>query len=176
MPATLVPFLVFCQALGAVIGVVTVVWGELAYLRAMRDKIIDKAERVHLIVIAHGLRFGMVLLLLASFGLVITAYQEQVVPQPAVSASYWILVAVAILIIAITWALSRKLISFAFGSALVFSGWWFLAFLTLGLFPPFTFGAAVALYVVSTAVFYAILQYIRFFSAPAGRSGGPRSV
>lgn len=166
MPTTLVPFLVYCQAIGAAIGVVTAVWGELAYIRAMRDGKIDTAERAHLAVIAHGLRFGMVLILVASFGLVIEAYRAHAVSQPVVSASYWILVALAVLVTLVTWALSRKLISFAFGSALVFSGWWFLVFLTIGKLPAVTFGVAAALYVVVTAVFYAILRYVRFLASP----------
>ena len=49
--AALVPALVYAQALGAVIGVVTVVWGELAYMRAMKDGKVDTAERAHLKII-----------------------------------------------------------------------------------------------------------------------------
>ena len=63
-----VTFLVFCQALGASVGAVTVIWGEFMYIRAMKDGEIDVAERAHLNIIAKGLRFGMTLLLLASFG------------------------------------------------------------------------------------------------------------
>ncbi len=163
----LISFLIFCQALGAIIGVVTVVWGELSYIRAMKDGKLDHAERTHLTIIAHGLRFGMVTLLLSSLGLVIEAYISKIVPQPAVSSGYWTLVVLATLVIGITWALSRKKISFAFGSALVFSGWWFLMFLTLGLLPSLTFGAAVALYVISTAVFYALLRYMRILTIPS---------
>ncbi len=160
------PFFFFCQALGALIGVVMAVWGELAYVRAMRDGRLDHAERAHLAAIAHGLRFGMLLLLLASVGLVVASYGSGLVVEPAMTASYWTLVSLAVLVIAVTWALSRKLISFAFGSALVFSGWWFLLFITFGLFPPMSFGSAAAAFVVSTAVFYGILRFLRFLSVP----------
>ena len=128
----LISLLVFCQALGALGGALAVVWGELAYVRAMRDGKIDSAERTHLRIIAHGLRFGMMLLLLSSLGLIIIAYWLRTTPQPALSASYWMLIV--------------------------------LAYLTLGLFPPISFGAAVAFFVVATAIFYAVLQSGRFLA------------
>ena len=158
--------LLFCQASGAVIGVVCVVWGEIAYLRALQDGRIDTAERAHLSVIAHGLRYGMLLLLIATLCLEIVAYLARSVPQPAVTARYWIGTLLALLVIGMTWALSRHQISFALGSALVFSGWWFLFFFLFGLLPPLTFGAAAAVYVVTTVLFSWILWYVRFLVIP----------
>ena len=164
--AALVPALVYGQALGAVIGVATAVWGELAYMRAMKDGKVDTAEHAHLQLISRGLRFGMVLLLLASLGLVIAAYKSGSAPQPAVTVSYWTFVVLVAVITWATWALSHKKVSFALGSALVFSGWWFLLFLELGFFPLLTFGATIALYVICTAIFYVLLRYLRFLNLP----------
>ena len=161
---TLVSWLVLCQALGALGGAFAVIWGELAYIRAMRDRKIDTAERAHLRVIAHGLRWGMLLILLSSFGLIIAAYTLRAAVQPALSASYWMLIALTFLIIGVSWALSRRRISFAFGSAILFAGWWFLAYLTFGLFPSISFGAAAAFFAVATALFYSILQSARFLA------------
>ena len=162
----LVTFIVFCQALGAIVGAVTAVWGEIAYVRAMKDGTIDRAERAHLRVIAHGLRFGMTLLLLASFALVVVAYLSRAAVQPALTSGYWALTIFALLVVYVTWALSRKRISFALGSAIAFTGWWFLAYLTLGLLPGISFGSSVAYFAVATAVFYAILQYARMLARP----------
>lgn len=148
--------------LGALVGAFTAVWSEIAYVRAMRDGHIDTAERAHLHVLARGLRFGMLLLLLASLGLVIADYSLHASLQSALSPSYWISVLLAFLIIGVSWALSKRRISFAFGSAIVFTAWWFLAFLILGQLPTLSFGAATALFVVATAIFYALLQYGRF--------------
>jgi len=163
---TLVAFIVFCQALGALVGACTTVWGELAYLRALRDGKIDHAERAHLRIIAHGLHFGMTLLLLASFALVVVAYVSHEAVQPALMPGYWSLTALALLIIYVSWALSRRRISFAFGSALAFTAWWFLAYLTLGWIPSLTFGATIAFFVVATAIFYGMLQYVRMLAHP----------
>ena len=157
----LVPFLIFCQALGASVGAFTAVWSEIAYIRAMRDGHIDTAERAHLHVIARGLRFGMMLLLLASLALVVTDYYLRVSVQPALSPSYWTSIGLSLLTIYGAWALSKHRISFALGSAIIFTAWWFLAFLTIGQLPVFSFGSAVAVFVVATAVFYAVLQYGR---------------
>ncbi len=162
-----VTFLVFCQALGASVGAVMVLWGEFAYIRTMRlpaqagDGKIDVAERVHLNIIAKGLRFGMTLLLLASLGLVIVAYILQATTQPALTSVYWTLIMLSFLIIGISWALSRRRVSFALGSAIIFTSWWFLSYLTLGWLPQLSFGSAVALLVVATMVTYGLFHYIR---------------
>ena len=124
--AALVSFLVFCQALGASVGALTALWSEFAYVRAMRDGKIDVAERAHLDIIAKGLRFGMALLLLASLGLVIVAYVVRAIPQPALTPSYWTLIVLALLVIGVSLALSRRRISFTLGSAIVFTAWWLL--------------------------------------------------
>src|SRR3989344_1718544 len=102
---TLVAFIVFCQALGALVGACTTGWGELASLRALRDGKIDHAERAHLRIIAHGLHFGMTLLLLASLALVVAAYPLHAAVQPAVMPIYWALIMFALLIIYVSWAL-----------------------------------------------------------------------
>ncbi|MFA6414646.1 MAG: hypothetical protein WC217_02155 [Candidatus Paceibacterota bacterium] len=160
----LVSLLVFCQALGALTGALSAVWGELAYVRAMRDGRLDHAEREHLAAIARGLRFGMSLILFSSLGLVVVAYLLHAAAQPALSGSYWLLIVLAILVTAASWALSRKQIPFALGSAVVFTGWWFLTFLTFGQVPVLSFGSAAAFFIVATAIFYAVLQYGRFLS------------
>lgn len=164
--ASFISFIVFCQALGALVGAGSTVWGEIAYIHALRDGKIDHAERQHLRVIAHGLRWGMTLLLIASFALIVVAYLSHSETQPAVTASYWTLVTFAMLIVYVSWALSRKHLSFALGSAIAFTAWWFLAYLTLGLMPALSFSATVGFFVIATGLFYAILQYARFLAHP----------
>ncbi len=160
----LIPVLIFCQALGASVGAAAAIFGELAYVRSMRDGKIDAAERAHLDGLARGLRFGMLLLLVASFALVIAAYASHASLQPALTASYWTLMALALLIIGVSFALSRRRIPFALGSAAVFAAWWFLVYLTLGQLPALSFGAAAALYVVAAALLYAMLHYARLLA------------
>ena len=157
---TLVSVLGFCQALGAIVGTSTAVWGEFAYIRAMRNGHIDFAERTHLRILGHGLRFGMLLLLGASFGLVIAAYGVHEA-QPAATAAYWMLIILAFVVIVSSFALSRRAISYTLGSVVAFTAWWFLMTLTLGEFPKIPFGAAVGFFVVASVVLYLIVSLAR---------------
>lgn len=161
-----ISFIVFCQALGAFVGASATVWGEFVYLQALRDGKIDHAERMHLNAIAHGLRWGMSLLLISSLSLVIVAYLSHATLQPVLTSSYWVLTVFALLIIYVSWALSRKRISFALGSAIAFTAWWSLAYLTIGWMPALSFSATIAFFVVATGIFYAILQYARMLAHP----------
>lgn len=170
---TIITFIVLCQAFGAFVGAGTTIWGEFAYLRAMRDGTMDAAERAHLRIIAHGLRFGMTLLLLSSFALVVVAYVLHAQRQPAVTPDYWALMLIALVVIAVSWALSRKKISFALGSAIAFTAWWFLAYLTIGWVPGLSLGAVAGFFVVATAIFYAILSYARMLTRPPHRAAPP---
>ena len=156
--------LIFCQALGAGIGAASAVWGELEYLKAMRDGRLDLAERAHLKRIAGGLRYGMTLLLLSSLGLSVSAYASGVPLQPALTSSYWILIALALIVITVARALSRQKISFPFASATLFTTWWFLVFLAFGLL-PLTFGSALMSLIVATAIFYVVLFYARLLAS-----------
>jgi hypothetical protein len=158
----LAALLVFCQALGAFGGALSAVWGEIAYANAIKDGNIDRAERAHLKAIAHGLTYGMTLLLISSLGLVVVAYQLASPIAPALTASYWTFISLSLLIVAVTWALSRKRLPFSIGSASAFTAWWFLAYLALGKLPALSFGASVGLYIVATVVLYALLRYTRF--------------
>lgn len=155
--STLVLLLVFLQSLGALVGAGAVVWGEFAYIHAIRNGKIDHAERLHLERIAIGLRFGMLLLLLSSLGLIIASYLLNA-PPPVLTPEYWTLISLALIVVWASWALSRQRVTFSYGSAIIFSGWWFLVYLTFGWLPDLSFGAAIAAFVVVTTVFYALLQ------------------
>lgn len=161
-----VPFFVLLEALGALIGASMALAAEIIYLRTARTRRIDEAEHAHMRALGRGLSFGMTLLLLASLALVVGAFVLHDALAPALSASYWLLIVLSLLVIYVSWALSRRRISFALGSAIAFTGWWFLAYLALGLFPGLSFGASVALYVVATGIFYGILRYVRFLVVP----------
>ena len=158
---SLIFLLVFCQALGALVGAFSAVWSELAYVWAIRDGHIDHVERVHLGYIGHGLRWGMSLLFLSSFGLVVVSYLLEAATQPALTTQYWLLIMLGLLVTTASWALSRKQVSFKLGTAVTFTGWWFLVFLTLGQMPVLSFGASIAFFVIATAIFYALLHYAR---------------
>ena len=160
----LILVLIFCQALGAFIGVSTAMWGEFAYIRAIRGGELAAASRAYLRIIGNGLRFGLTLSLLSSLSLVIISYTIHGALQPALTASYWIFIIFAFLVIGISWALSHRRISFELGSAAALTAWWLLAYLTLGRLPILFFSSAIALYVVLTGIVYVLLRYVRLFA------------
>lgn len=160
----LVLLLLFFQTLGAFVGAITAVWGEFAYLRAMRDCRLDSAERIHLDIIARGLRYGMTLLLVSTLGLVIASYLLHIAVQPALTPVYWTLMFLSFLIVGLSWALSKKHVGFKLGSVSIFTAWWFLAYLATGVLSPLSFGSAVALFIVAVAVMYGLFYYLRLLS------------
>jgi len=110
----------------------------------------------------------MVSILISSFGLVLVAFLSYGM-QPAETASYWTMIFFALVVVGLSWALSRRKISFALGSAALFSGWWLLAALTLGKAPFVGFGSALAFYAIATGVFAGILYYARMLILNAAK-------
>ena len=158
---TLTLLFTLMQAAGAVVGAGGSVFAELFYLRAVKDGAIDEAERAHLSTVAGALRIGMLIYLIGSVGMVIMSFAYLTPLQPALTHTYWIQAGLVFAILFFAWALSRKLVSFTVGSAGVFAGWWFITFLVFEKLPAITFGAAVGIYLVATAVVAAFLYYVR---------------
>ncbi len=153
------------QAVGAIVGAGGSVVGELSYLKAMQDQRIDHAEAAHLRLIAKALRWGMALVLIGSIGLVVFDYGAGAVLQPGLTTSYWLEMTFVLLIIAASWALSRRRVAFWLGSAAAFAAWWYLALLDLGRAPALSYGASLAAYVVASAIIAAILAYARMLTS-----------
>jgi len=147
-----------CQALGAVIGVGSAILGEIVHARALRDGKIDRAEHRHMEMIHKGLRFGMSVVLLASFGLVVAAYEVEATPQPVLTVSYWLLMIFAFVIIAASWAMARKAVSVTKGSVVAFTAWWFLALLTLGRLPITSIEGGVASFLIALLLFGLVIS------------------
>jgi hypothetical protein len=168
--------LVLGQALGAVVGTACAIWGQIVYVRALRDGVIDRGERAHLDAIGHGLWVGMSLLLACSLGLVILAYAADAAIQPGVTASYWALMILALTVTGLTWALSRGLVAFPIAAAAILMAWWTMLFLTFGRLPTTTVGATMAAYVVGTGILYLLLQYVHLAARHEAEAGASRSA
>jgi hypothetical protein len=152
------------EALGSFVGAVSVIWSEVAYIRALRDGTVTDAERAHLKSIGWGLRIGMSAMLVSSIGLAIVAYTEHAALQPALTSGYWTFMILSLLIISVSWALARGRMPFALGSALVFTAWWLVTYLMYGWLPPMSLGGALAFFVVAATIFYALLSGLRLVS------------
>lgn len=154
------------QAIGAIIGAGGSVISELVYVKAVQDGRISGAERAHLAIVARGLRIGMLLLLLGSIALVALDYVFQLPMQPALTAEYWLLMTLALTIIGVTWALSKRRLPFWLGSAAAFVGWWFAALLTVGRLPELGYGGTLAAYLVTTGIVAGLFAYARMLITP----------
>lgn len=159
--STFLSIFLLLQAIGAIIGAGGAVVGELFYFRAVRDGRIDTAEREQMMVVAKALRWGMILLLISSIALVLIDFIYVVPYQPALTSVYWVEMTIALVVIIASWSLSRRKIEHWLGAAAVFTGWWFLALLTLGHMTIITYGASIGVYVVATAIMACVLGYIR---------------
>ena len=156
--------LVLAQAAGAVVGAGGAIFAELSYFRVMKDGVIDSAERAHLVILARSLRWGMFVVLGSSVGLVIIAFASDAPIQPALTSAYWTLMTITLAVILSSWALSRRKVSFVIGSAVAFTGWWFITLLSFAQFPPMSFGASLALYIVAVAIIGVVLAYARMLT------------
>jgi hypothetical protein len=155
---TLVLFLVVGQAVGAVIGALMAVWSEIAYVRAIRDRKVTHAERAHLRAVGRGLRFGMTILLVSSFGLIITAYVSENTLEPLLSPSFATLAALALVILISSWALSKRQAAFLVSSATAFTAWWFLVYLTFGQLPTASYTVTALFFAITVIVFAAVMH------------------
>ena len=157
----LVVIFVILQAIGAIMGAGGAIFGQLAYFRAIKDGRIDRAERDHLRIIANGLRFGMMLLLISSIALVLAAFINSDPLQPALTSSSWILMTLALVVIWASWALSKRRLPFWLGSAIIFTGWWMIALLAFGRFPNIGYGPTILFTIVAGGIIAAVLAYAR---------------
>lgn len=161
--SALTAFFVYTQALGALGGALAAVWGEIVYVRAVADDCVSAAERHQLNVIAASLRYGMGMMLLSSLALVIISYRSGAALQPALTGGYWLFMIISLGVVYVAKRLAEGRIAHLTGSAVLFSAWWFLAYLSFGLVPALPFGALVALYVFASVVLFGVLQYVRSF-------------
>lgn len=149
------------QAAGAVVGAGGSVFAEVFYFEAIRDGRIDEGERAHLRTVAEALRWGMILLLVGSIGLVILNFAYITPVQPALTSAYWLQMFLAFVVIAFSALLSRGRVSFTLGSAAVFTAWWLITFLAFGQLTSLSFGEGIAFFVVALAIIAALLSYMR---------------
>ncbi len=160
---TVLSILAFLQAAGAIVGAGGSVLSELFYYRAIRDGRVTGAEREVLDFNANTLTLAMIVLLLSTVGMAVVDFLIGSATQPAVTAPYWVEVTIVLVVIASSWGLMRRRLPHWLGFAAIFTGWWYLALLTLGQVPPASYGASLAVYVIGTAIIAGLLSYFRSF-------------
>ncbi len=152
------------QLMGAVVGAASAVLAEVWYLEALRDGKVTRKENKHIAVATHGLRFGMSLVLLSSLGLLVTDYLLGGGRSAVLTPSYGALFGIIVLIFAISWTMSKRPKTFAWGSLVTFSAWWFMVYLTLGALPIDSLVAAAGIFLGTLLLLSVILHSARSFA------------
>ena len=151
------------QLVGATIGAVYAILAELRYLQAIRDGKVTTRERRHILATQRGLRFGMSVVLLSSLGLVLVGYVNQGAGF-VLAPSYLAFVGLVVLIVTLSWVMSKRPRTFVWASLLTFTGWWYMVYLTMGALPVTSLAAAVSMYLVVLALLSSILHGARSFA------------
>lgn len=156
--------LVLAHMAATLVGVGSITVAEWQYFRALSDGRIDDGERAHLVALFFSLRFALTLVLLTDILLGFAVFLFPHAPEIGLSAPYWFEMFIILSLIIASWLRFHGRIPFWAGSAVAFTGWWYLAGMALGYIPVESFGAAVIGLVVSVAVISGVFSYARFLA------------
>jgi hypothetical protein len=168
MTSELLSFFLELHTLGAIICAGYVAFAEFFYTKAASDGIIDHHERKYLRHLFSGLRFGMSIVLVSSIALIVLEYLLPDSPQDVLSAPFWALQTLTLLVLFFAWLLSRKNAEWWFVSAAILTGWWMMLLIDLGYLQQFqlTYFMYLLLYFVVSLVLSGVLSYIRILLTP----------
>lgn len=148
-------------SLGAALGAVGITMGELFYARALADGKLENYEREYIRATFWSLRWGMTLVLFASVATILAEYLALSTPQHVLTASFWLTITAALVIILAGWGLSRRKIPWWLGSAAGFSGWWTIFALSTWRDLPYSYGTLAFAYLIGTGIVAGIFAVIR---------------
>ncbi len=160
--ASSVIVLVVVHLIATLLGAGSITVAEWQYFRALMDGRIDAGERAHLNALFFSLRYALVLMVLADVVLSVALYALPGAPAITLTAPYWLEMVLTILLIGASWLRFHGRIPFWAGSAIAFTGWWYLAGLDLGFLPVAGFGSAFVGFIVSVALIAVLFRYARF--------------
>jgi hypothetical protein len=166
MTSELLSFFAILHTAGALIGVGMVTFAEVFYTKAASDGIIDHHERKYLRHLFNGLRFGMTLVLVSSFGLIVLEYLIPNAPQDVLAAPFWTLQTLTLLVLLFGSMLSRKRGAWWFASAAVLTAWWIMLLIDLGFLNQFSYFMYLFTYIAATLIVAALLGYLRILLTP----------
>ena len=161
-----IPILLALHTLGALIGVGFVTFAEVFYTKAASDGVIDHHERKYLRHLFHGLQFGMVLVIISGFALIVLEYLLPDSPQDVLSAPFWAIQTLTVFVVLLAYLLSKKYVAWWFASAAIFTGWWTILSIDLGYFNQFGYLTILATYLIMTFIVAGILGYCRILLRP----------
>ncbi len=156
--------LVFAHIAATLVGVGSITVAEWQYFRALSDGRIDDGERAHLVALFFSLRFALTLVLLTDILLGFAIFLFPHAPELVLSTPYWFEMFIILALIIASWLRFHGRIPFWAGSAVAFTGWWYLVGMNLGYIPVESFFAAVIGFIVSIAVISGVFGYARLLA------------
>ncbi len=156
--------LVLAHIAATLVGVGSITVAEWQYFRALSDGRIDDGERAHIVSLFFSLRFALTLVLLIDILLGFVVFMSPQILSLASSVPYWFEMFIILSLITASWLRFHGRIPFWAGSAVAFTGWWYLFGMNLGYIPVESFGAAVIGFIVSIAVISGVFGYARFLA------------
>lgn len=153
--------LLLAHTAGAIIGAVGVTVAELLYIKATIDGRVDIRERHYIESTFFALRWGMSVLLITGFALIMCGFMFPEYNSPVLEASFWVTQTLILLVLIVGWMLARSIIVWWVGSALVFTAWWMILFLTVWELLPPSYFSLIFTYILLSFVVAGVLSYIR---------------
>lgn len=158
---TSIVVLMFTHLAATIFGAGSITIAEWRYFRALSDGRIDDGERAHLVALFFSLRFALVLVLLTDVAAGIALYILPTSISLALTATYWFEMLVILVLILVSWMRFHGRVPFWVGSAIAFTGWWYLVGISLGYVPVTNFMAASIGFIVSALIIAGIFSYAR---------------
>lgn len=155
--------LLMIHALGAALGAAGVTFAELFYTQAVVDGKIDSCEKKHIEHTLWALQWGVSIMVLAGIGLIIVEYFLPYSEQTVLTAPFWMIHTLTVVVIVFGFLISRNLVPWWLGSAAAFSAWWTMLALHAWRTIPLGYLALWLAYVLVTAAAICIFPYIRSF-------------
>lgn len=156
--------LVAVHGLGAALGAGGALFAEIFYAKATADGRLDHREREWFRSTFFALRWGMTLVLASGILLVFIQYFLPDSPERIVHQGLWIQNILALVVLGFAYFLSRRRISWQFGAAAVFAGWWTIFALDVWQGSLYPLIVLIALYVL---VLFASMMFWGYIAALA---------
>ncbi|MBA3789110.1 hypothetical protein H0X32_01790 [Patescibacteria group bacterium] len=158
---SLISFFAAVHTLGALIGTGSITFAEVFYTKAAADGRIDHHERKYLRRMLRGLTLGILLIIISGSALMVLEYLVPNASQAVLTAPFWALQTLTLLIIIFANLLSKDFVAWWFGSVAILVAWWMILLIDLGFLNSYGYLVLLVAYLFMTFVVAGMLGYLR---------------
>jgi len=146
---------------GTALGVGASTFLEVFYIQFSKDGKVDIFEHEVLKKLVFILRFGLLLLVLSGFGLMVLWRLRVMGPDVFFSARYLTKMSVVLILLFTAFLMNFRLINLRIGSAISITSWYWAMILGIWRNAKISLVLLMTLYVVSIALVYLLLEFVR---------------